>query len=309
MTDGLPNPSRALAFLTLAIASIMAVLDGAIVNVALPIISSDMDVTPAHAIWVVNAYQLAVTVSLLPLATLGDILGYRRIFLWGTGISALAFVACALSPSYGWLLAGRVGQGIGAGLILSVGPALATSLFPEEQRARVLGHYMTMFGLGGALGPSVFGLLLEQYGWSAVWGFRAPLSAVAFLLAWTLPKAPRADRQETFDAAGAISLALALSFFLLALNRLREPLWFAVCAAVCAACETSSAHSSSRPLSRRRPLVRPRRTASMTISSTVLQPRESQCLDRNSSRPATPSAAPLPQSAPICLRGSPGCCP
>ena len=138
-----------------------------------------------------------------------------------------------------WLLAGRVAQGIGAGLILSVGPALATSLFPEEQRARVLGHYMMMFGLGAALGPSVFGLLLERFGWSAVFAFRAPLAAAAFLLAWTLPKAPRAYRKESFDAAGGVLLAVALSFFLLALNRAREPVWFIVCAAVCGLCFVS----------------------------------------------------------------------
>lgn len=186
--------------------------------------------------WIVISYVLTQTSLLLSFGRMGDILGYRRIFLFGTGISALAFVACAAAPTYGWLLAGRVAQGIGAGLILAVGPALATSLFPEALRARVLGHYMMMFGLGAALGPSVFGLLLERFGWSAVFAFRAPLAALAFVLAWTLPKSPRADRNETFDVGGGVLLAAALSFFLLALNRSREPLWFAVCAVVCLAC-------------------------------------------------------------------------
>ncbi len=206
------------------------------VNIDFPYIVRRFDLPIPMIQWIVISYVLTQTSLLLSFGRMGDILGYRRIFLFGTGISTLAFVACASAPSYGWLLAGRVGQGIGAGLILSVGPALATSLFPEAQRARVLGHYMMMFGLGGALGPSVFGLLLERFGWSAVFGFRAPLAAAAFVLAWTLPKAPRADRAETFDATGGVLLATALSLFLLALNRMREPLWFGVCAVACAAC-------------------------------------------------------------------------
>ncbi|MBS0641934.1 MAG: MFS transporter, partial [Proteobacteria bacterium] len=210
-------------------------LDSA-VNIDFPYIVRRFDLPIPMIQWVVISYVLTQTSLLLSFGRMGDILGYRRVFLLGTGISAIAFVGCALSPSYGWLLAGRVAQGIGAGLISAVGPALATSLFPEEQRARVLGHYMMMFGLGGALGPSVFGIVVEHFGWWAVFGFRAPLAAAAFLLAWTLPKAPRADRTETFDGVGSVLLATALSFFLLALNRMREPLWFGVCAVICVLC-------------------------------------------------------------------------
>jgi MFS family permease len=120
------------------------------------------------------------------------------------------------------LLFGRVIQGVGAGLILSCGPALATSLFPEAMRTQVLARYMMMFGIGSAMGPSVFGLLVERFGWSAVFSFRAPLAAAAFALAWTLPRPVRGER-EPFDAVGGALLALALSFMLLTLNRLRPP--------------------------------------------------------------------------------------
>src|SRR5580658_7806194 len=99
MTDGLPNPQRAFAFLTVAIALTMAVLDSAIVNVALPTISKQFDAPPAAAIWVVNAYQLAITVSLLPLASLGDSMGYRRIYLGGLILFTVASLGCALSSS------------------------------------------------------------------------------------------------------------------------------------------------------------------------------------------------------------------
>ena len=172
--------------------------------------------------WIVIAYVLTQTSLMLTFGRIGDMFGYRRIFLFGTAISTVAFVACALAPSYAALLVGRVIQGVGAGLILSCGPALATSLFPEAMRTQVLARYMMIFGIGSALGPSVFGLLVERFGWSAVFSFRAPLAAAAFALAWTLPRPARGE-PEPFDAAGGALLALALSFTLMALNRLRPP--------------------------------------------------------------------------------------
>jgi MFS family permease len=172
--------------------------------------------------WIVISYVLTQTSLMLTFGRIGDLLGYRRVFLFGTAISTIAFTACALAPTYPALLVGRVVQGIGAGLILSCGPALATSLFPEAMRTQVLARYMMMFAIGGALGPSVFGLLVQHFGWSAVFSFRAPVAAVAFALAWTLPRPVRGAR-EPFDAAGGVLLAAAMSFMLLALNRLRPP--------------------------------------------------------------------------------------
>jgi MFS family permease len=196
-------------------------LDSA-VNIDFPAIVAHFGLPIPMIQWIVISYVLTQTSLMLTFGRVGDMLGYRRVFLFGTGISTLAFVACALAPSYAALLVARVAQGVGAGLILSCGPALATSLFPEAQRTQVLARYMMMFGIGSALGPSVFGSLVERFGWSAVFSFRVPVAAMAFLLAWTLPRPARGER-EPFDAAGGALLALALSFMLLALNRLRPP--------------------------------------------------------------------------------------
>jgi MFS family permease len=196
-------------------------LDSA-VNIGFPAIVGHFGLAIPMIQWVVIAYVLMQTSLMLSFGRIGDMLGYRRIFLFGTGISAAAFVACALAPSFAALLAARIVQGIGAGLILSCGPALATSLFPEAMRSRILSHYMLMFGIGWALGPSVFGLLVDRFGWSAVFSFRAPIALAAFMLGFTLPRRPRSP-PEPFDAAGGALLALALSCLLLALNRLRAP--------------------------------------------------------------------------------------
>ena len=112
--DGLPNPQRMLAFTTLAMAVSMAVLDGTIVTVALPTMARQFSVAPENAIWIVNAFQLAVTVSLLPLAALGDILGYRRVYWWGLALFTVASLACALAPNFAVLTLARVVQGLGA---------------------------------------------------------------------------------------------------------------------------------------------------------------------------------------------------
>lgn len=207
--------------LIVGLGTVVVPLDSA-VNIGFPAIVARFGLPIPMIQWIVISYVLTQTSLMLTFGRIGDMLGYRRIFLTGTAVSTLAFIACALSPTYPVLLAARVTQGIGAGLILSCGPALATSLFPEDMRTQILARYMMMFGIGSALGPAVFGSLVERFGWSAVFSFRAPVAAAAFLLAWTLPRPARGER-EPFDAVGGALLALGLSFMLLALNRLRPP--------------------------------------------------------------------------------------
>lgn len=197
-------------------------LDSA-VNIAFPAITAHFGLPIAAIQWVVISYVLTQTSLMLSFGRIGDMLGYRRVFLAGTGISTLAFTACALAPSYPALIGARVLQGIGAGLILSCGPALATSLYPEAMRTRILARYMAMFAIGSALGPAVFGLLVERLGWSAVFSLRAPIALTAFLLAWTLPRPPRGARRESFDGIGGALLAVSLGLLLLTLNQLRYP--------------------------------------------------------------------------------------
>src|SRR3954452_8379332 len=86
-TDGLPQPARRRAIMTIAIAVAISVLSTAIANIALPTMAQELHASPSASIWVVNAFQLAVTVSLLSLASLGDIYGYRIVYLWGLGSS------------------------------------------------------------------------------------------------------------------------------------------------------------------------------------------------------------------------------
>src|SRR5215469_2100551 len=94
--DGLEPPQRYWAVLTIGLGIIMSVVDGAIANVALPTIAQDLHASPSFSIWIVNGYQLAITISLLPLASLGAIIGYRRVYLAGLTLFTLASAFCAL---------------------------------------------------------------------------------------------------------------------------------------------------------------------------------------------------------------------
>ncbi|HJQ59100.1 MAG TPA: MFS transporter, partial [Vineibacter sp.] len=122
--DGLPTPRRHWAVAAMAIGLSMTVLNSSIANIALPVIARDLDTTPARSIWIVNAYQIAVMVALLPLSSLGDVLGYRRVFRAGVVVFTLASIACALSTSLTTLIIARTVQGLGAAAIMAVNPAL-----------------------------------------------------------------------------------------------------------------------------------------------------------------------------------------
>jgi len=207
------------------------------VNFAFPYITRAFGLPIPAIQWVIIAYTLTYAALMLVFGRVGDLLGYRRIFLAGSGWSAVAFVLCAMAPSYEALLAARVAQGVGAALVLSCGPALATSLYPETTRTKILGVYTMVIGIGGALGPLIAGLLVPIIDWPAVFWFRAPLALSAFALAWLLPVDTRPSVREKFDAAGGVLLVMAISAMLLALNQLQHigesKVWFVASAVAC----------------------------------------------------------------------------
>ena len=222
--------------LVVALGTLVVPFDSS-VNFAFPFITRAFGLPIPAIQWVVIAYTLTYAALMLVFGRVGDMLGYRRIFLTGNLWSAVAFVLCAIAPSYGALLVARVLQGIGAALVLSCGPALATSLHAETSRTRVLGIYTMVIGIGGAFGPLIAGLLVPLIDWPAVFWFRAPLALSAFLLTWLLPADTRPAHREKFDASGGALLVLAISAMLLALNQLQHLaatwLWFAAAALIC----------------------------------------------------------------------------
>jgi MFS family permease len=191
------------------------------VNVAFPDITASFRLPIVMIQWVVIAYVLTYASLMLAFGRIGDIFGHGRVFRAGLAWSAAAFLLCALAPSYGWLLFFRLLQGIGAGLVISVAPALVTSLYPEYARSRAVAAFTTMFAIASAAGPLVGGSLVGHWGWPAVFWFRAPIAAAALLFLGRLPEAQLPAQREPLDIAGAVLLALGISALLLVLNALQ----------------------------------------------------------------------------------------
>ncbi len=207
------------AMLTVFIALVMAVLDGAIANVALPTIAHDLGASASSAIWVVNAYQLAVTMTLLPLASAGEIVGYRRIYRVGLTLFVLASLSCALSDSLFTLTAARVLQGLGASGIMSVNSALLRFIYPQGMLGRALGYNAMVVAVASAVGPSVAAGILSVANWPWLFAINVPLGIVALAIAFrSLPANPLAARR--FDIRSAILSALTFGLLIVGVSSL-----------------------------------------------------------------------------------------
>jgi DHA2 family multidrug resistance protein-like MFS transporter len=200
--QGLPIPQRYWSVLAIWLALTMAVLDGAIANVALPTIAQSLSATAADSIWVVNAYQLTILVALLPLAALGEFVGFRTIYLIGLAVFSLASLACALSDSLFALSAMRAIQGLGAAGIMSVNGALVRLTYPPRQLGRGIGLNALVVSMGAAFGPTVASGVLSVASWQWLFAINVPIGVAALLLGrYALPRNASAGRVDLGDAA------------------------------------------------------------------------------------------------------------
>src|ERR1700742_3482531 len=202
-SDGLPQPQRNWAILTIGLGLVMSVIDGSIANVALPTIAGALHASPAFSIWIVNGYQLAITISLLPLASLGEIIGYRRVYLAGLILFTLASVFCAVSHTLLLLTIARIMQGFGAAGILSVNAALVRYTYPRAQLGRGIGVNALVVAVSAAVGPTVAAAILAVGTWPYLFAINIPLGIVALALGWrTLPHTLPAVHAFDLQSAG-----------------------------------------------------------------------------------------------------------
>ncbi|WP_298951845.1 MFS transporter [uncultured Methylobacterium sp.] len=222
VADGLPVAERLWAMLAIGIAMTMAVLDGAIVNVALPVIARDLGVSPGAAIFVTNGYQLAVTAALLPLASLGDIVGYRRVYIGGLALFTVASLACALTGSLEVLVAARIAQGLGAAGIMSVNIALVRFIYPARMIGQGVGTVALMVAIASAAGPTVASAILAVASWPWLFLVNGPLGVAALLVAArTLPATPLSGAR--FDGLSAVLNAVFFGLLITGVDGLGDP--------------------------------------------------------------------------------------
>ncbi|MCS3512767.1 MFS transporter [Pseudomonas grimontii] len=211
VADGLPLNKRLPAVIAISLGIGMATLDTAIVNTALPTLAEGIGTDSASVIWVVNAYQLAIIATVLPFASLSDVLGHRRVYLGGLLLFIVSSLFCGLAGSLVTLTAARVVQGLGAAAIMSVNTALLRHIYPSKMLGRGLGYNSLVVGLAFTLGPTVASAILSVATWHWLYLINVPLGLLALGLGLrslpTLPMTGHAfDRLAAALCAGLFAL-------------------------------------------------------------------------------------------------------
>lgn len=202
-------PRQYLAVVAVLAAIMMGVLDGTVMNVALPTLSKEFDVSASNIIWVVNAYQLVVTMMLLGFAAIGDVFGYKRVFLCGVSIFVTASILCAMSRSFEMMVFARVLQGIGGACTMSINTALLRLIFPPERLGRVMAANAVIVAVTAASGPTLGGAILSIGHWSWIFLMNIPLGLAALLLGWKLlPHNPPSKEPKRLDGQSVVMNAV-----------------------------------------------------------------------------------------------------
>jgi DHA2 family multidrug resistance protein-like MFS transporter len=189
LTDGLPRPQRLLAAATVLLGIGMSVLDASMLNLALPGMVRDLHISESDGVWLVNAYQLAILVLLLPLALLGDLIGYRRVYVSGVLLFMAASVACLLAGGAGQLAAARALQGAGAAGLFAVNAALVRLIYPQRLLGRGIALNSAVVAVASVAGPALAAAILSVLHWHWLFAFNIPVALMVLLLGWrSLPR-------------------------------------------------------------------------------------------------------------------------
>jgi EmrB/QacA subfamily drug resistance transporter len=209
------------ALASLSLSMLLSSLGTSIANVGLPTLAQVFNASFQHVQWIVLAYLLAITTLIVSVGRLGDLTGRRRLLLTGIGVFTLASALCGLAPSLWMLIGARALQGIGAAIMMALTMALVGETVPKAKTGSAMGLLGTMSAIGTAMGPSLGGLLIEGFGWQAIFLITVPLCLLTLVLAHRyLP----ADRQKPktaragLDPLGTLLLALTLAAYALAMT-------------------------------------------------------------------------------------------
>jgi len=215
--DIVPGRHKWLVLSTVSVGTFMATLDASIVNISLPTIQQHFGVSLSTVEWVVVAYLLTLGTLLLPFGRLGDLVGYKRVYLSGFALFTVASGLCGASLTI-WMLVGfRMLQAVGGAMLQAMGPAIVTRTFGARERGRALGLNAISVSLGLTIGPTLGGVLTEFASWRWIFYINLPVGIFAILWAWRVLKPEGSRGRQTFDIPGAALSFGALLALLLAL--------------------------------------------------------------------------------------------
>jgi EmrB/QacA subfamily drug resistance transporter len=190
--------------------SSMVFIDGSVVNVALPVLQSELNATAAQVQWIVESYALFLAALILVGGSLGDRLGRRKVFIWGVIIFAIASLWCGFSPNVSQLILARAVQGIGGALLTPGSLAIISAAFSGKERGRAIGTWSGFTAITSALGPVLGGWLIESVSWRWVFFLNLPLAAIVVAIAlWRVPES-RDEAASRLDWAGALLATVGL---------------------------------------------------------------------------------------------------
>jgi EmrB/QacA subfamily drug resistance transporter len=209
---GLSYRQRMLVLGICSMSLLVVGLDATVVNVALPSIRHSLDASLAGLQWTVDAYTVVLASLLMLGGSTADRVGRKRIFQLGLVVFSLSSLLCALAPTLSVLIAARVLQAIGASMLSPVAMSIVRNVFVDPaERARAIGVWGAMFGLGMALGPVLGGALVDSVGWRSVFLVNVPIGALAILLTYLYVPESRADRPRRIDPIGQLLVIVGLA--------------------------------------------------------------------------------------------------
>lgn len=218
-----PSPTRRVpwALVSLSLTMLLSSLGTSIANVALPTFVQVFASSFQAVQWVVLAYLLAITTLIVSVGRLGDLLGRRRLMLAGVGVFTIASVVCSAAPELWVLVVARAAQGFGAAVMMALTMAFVGDAVPKAHAGSAMGLLGTMSAIGTALGPTLGGALIADFGWRAIFLINLPLGLLAVALVYRYLPADRVVRtggRAAFDYRGSLLLALALAAYALAMT-------------------------------------------------------------------------------------------
>src|SRR4051794_15158769 len=206
------TPAGRWVLLATVLGTSLAFIDATVVNIALPSIGRSLGADAAGLQWTVNGYALSLAALILLGGSLGDRFGRKRIFMIGIGWFAAASLLCGLAPTMELLIGARVLQGIGGALLTPGALAILEASFAQQDRARAIGAWSGLGGIGGALGPFLGGWLVEVASWRYIFLINVPLAAVVLLVtARHVPESRNPAAAQRLDTAGVLTGALGLA--------------------------------------------------------------------------------------------------
>ena len=220
LTDGLRGTRLTLAAVSIYIGMICANLDMVILQNALPSLTHELGIVSSDAVWVVTLYMLVMLILLMPVSSLSDRIGYKRTYLWGFGLFALASLGCGLAPGFTSLQIGRGLQGIGAAAMMSCTTSLIRLVYSRERMARAIAANATVVAISLAAGPSLAAVILLHLNWHWLFWLNVPLGVIAMVMGYyALPdntkQLPlRLDRQTLGQWQKAVAMIDGPSFLM-----------------------------------------------------------------------------------------------